>query len=1549
MTQEYSAFWKAWWNSSWTKRQPLTVTNNTATELTDYQIQIDVEYDSDMQSDFDDLRFISSSDVELSYWIESKTDEVSAVVWVKVDSIPASDSTVVYMYYGNPSASSTSNGDNTFIFFDDFDGLAIDETKWTITNATGWSVSGGELKGTNTSGRLTSVSTYSEGITLEISHRYVTRPSGGYMVGGFWLTTSNSFGYLSHSTDNYRNNGSWVAIGTPAPGSTNLFTQINVKTTALVDLYVSNYDTAEVYKSYPNISNNVASEPIVLGYRYDNSNGNQGYEAYWDWIRIRSYAATEPSITTTAEETPTSVPYSPTDNSLGIIEYDPDKYNGQTVYLDAVASLDGVNYTRVRSNLLTLPDSAKDYTVRVRPGDGTLSPTIQLYNITDGIQAGTVSIGSSSDLSIYVKSARLIIPQSHPSAITETQGQIEVGNTQTSTSPTYAPLDDKKIYNYDSSAFEPAPDTHFEAGLKSVVTDMVIEQQINIVNQLYSATGTAHQPTDNSLGIIRWDGSKYPGATVYFEAVISRNSSRMYAQLYTTAGGYVTNSQVTIDSGGWHRLRSGPINLENGVEYTARVSNINNGNTTTIRAARLIIIQSDETKITDTQAQIEVGHNEATTETSYTPLTHKKIYHYDASKFSATPTAYFEASLKGGGQPTIEQQINIVNQLYSATGTAHQPTDNSLGIIRWDGSKYPGATVYFEAVISRNSSRMYAQLYTTAGGYVTNSQVTIDSGGWHRLRSGPINLENGVEYTARVSNINNGNTTTIRAARLIIIQSDETKITDTQAQIEVGHNEATTETSYTPLTHKKIYHYDASKFSATPTAYFEASLKGGGQPTIEQQINIVNQLYSATGTAHQPTDNSLGIIRWDGSKYPGATVYFEAVISRNSSRMYAQLYTTAGGYVTNSQVTIDSGGWHRLRSGPINLENGVEYTARVSNINIGNTTTIRAARLIIIQSDETKITDTQAQIEVGHNEATTETSYTPLTHKKIYHYDASKFSATPSAYFEATLSNDTAEATTSAALYKDGSSCTTQISGSEVSVTGTTWSLERSDAITLSTNTGYMVCIKASDGTAHITNAKIILDQSDVNGITDTEIIHQQVNRGVSTTSSSYVNQVFYNRFNPELESSQVSFAGGNFNYFFESTLKTSAGTGYAQLNYATSASEVTTTNTDYERVRSGDITSSLPSFPSTYNAVNLDTQIRNSASNTTTASSSWLVVQVTNLSTTGGATAYAELYNLTDGVAVTDSEVPRNVSTWGLERSGPITLTSGKEYVVRVKTDSSVDYPIYISNAKIILDQSDVNGITDTEIIHQQVNRGVSTTSSSYVNQVFYNRFNPELESSQVSFAGGNFNYFFESTLKTSAGTGYAQLNYATSASEVTTTNTDYERVRSGDITSSLPSFPSTYNAVNLDTQIRNSASNTTTASSSWLVVQVTNLSTTGGATAYAELYNLTDGVAVTDSEVPRNVSTWGLERSGPITLTSGKEYVVRVKTDSSVDYPIYISNAKIILDQSDVNGIRATEMVHQQVNHTSSSSSSSYVSQNFLNYYNPDSFRGGVFNYRL
>jgi len=126
-------FANTWWNTNWQYRRNITIDNTGNSDtLNNYQIAINITYDSDMQSDFDDIRFVDDT-TELNYWLQEKVDSEWAYFWVKIPSVPALDTKDIYIYYGNSSVSSKSNGDNTFLFFDDFLGNILNTTKWYMT------------------------------------------------------------------------------------------------------------------------------------------------------------------------------------------------------------------------------------------------------------------------------------------------------------------------------------------------------------------------------------------------------------------------------------------------------------------------------------------------------------------------------------------------------------------------------------------------------------------------------------------------------------------------------------------------------------------------------------------------------------------------------------------------------------------------------------------------------------------------------------------------------------------------------------------------------------------------------------------------------------------------------------------------------------------------------------------------------------------------------------------------------------------------------------------------------------------------------------------------------------------------------------------------------------------------------------------------------------------------------------------------------------------------------------------------------------------------
>lgn len=99
------------------------------------------------RADFGDLRFTDSDGVTLlDFWMETEVAGDYAVFWVKVPSIPSSpNNATIYVYYGKNDATTTSNGDRTFQFFDHFEGNSLNISKWWASSSIKYSVKDSQL------------------------------------------------------------------------------------------------------------------------------------------------------------------------------------------------------------------------------------------------------------------------------------------------------------------------------------------------------------------------------------------------------------------------------------------------------------------------------------------------------------------------------------------------------------------------------------------------------------------------------------------------------------------------------------------------------------------------------------------------------------------------------------------------------------------------------------------------------------------------------------------------------------------------------------------------------------------------------------------------------------------------------------------------------------------------------------------------------------------------------------------------------------------------------------------------------------------------------------------------------------------------------------------------------------------------------------------------------------------------------------------------------------------------------------------------------------
>jgi hypothetical protein len=293
-------------NASFTKLlyyREISVTNSPA--IANYQMKVSVTYDAHMKTDFGDIRFTGTDGTTAyDYWMEKKTDGTSAVFWVKV---PTASTTTFRMYYGNSSLTTTSNGTNTFDFFDDFSGTL---SKWTreITSGagvyprieSGYLVAGGGSTtapyGHTSLGSSATYSGFQDGI-VEFKHQHSTNGIGevafrGNYAGntgykGRWdARTGSEQVFLKPPYSGWANLGTavtkWITVGTWYQGK--LVVHGNV-----MDLYDD-----DNFKGTVTDTQYTSAGEIALQNHY-------GSYTNYDDVRVRKYSATEPTTSIGSE------------------------------------------------------------------------------------------------------------------------------------------------------------------------------------------------------------------------------------------------------------------------------------------------------------------------------------------------------------------------------------------------------------------------------------------------------------------------------------------------------------------------------------------------------------------------------------------------------------------------------------------------------------------------------------------------------------------------------------------------------------------------------------------------------------------------------------------------------------------------------------------------------------------------------------------------------------------------------------------------------------------------------------------------------------------------------------------------------------------------------------------------------------------------------------------------------------------------------------------------------------------------------------------------
>jgi PKD repeat protein len=299
---------------TWNYYTPVEVTNNVSSSLTNFQVKIIINTSSlissgKMNSSGNDIRFVDSTCKTMSYWIESGINTSNTVIWVKIPSLSGSAKKTIRMYYGNSTVSAGSNGDSTFLVFDDFDGSSLNTTKWTLkkTNSASLSVSSGKLNmsciyssSVPESVNIRSANSYSSPI---ISEGFVSTVSGYYPFIGI-LNSGSDYGYAMFYDSKYINPpGMYMGQCYPHSGGniagTKSYTSANP--TNVTGLWQYYWPSSNSEKGvWPGGSINGSTTGLSLSSSVNPVIGlifvSDATMAI-DWFRARKYAPTEPGST----------------------------------------------------------------------------------------------------------------------------------------------------------------------------------------------------------------------------------------------------------------------------------------------------------------------------------------------------------------------------------------------------------------------------------------------------------------------------------------------------------------------------------------------------------------------------------------------------------------------------------------------------------------------------------------------------------------------------------------------------------------------------------------------------------------------------------------------------------------------------------------------------------------------------------------------------------------------------------------------------------------------------------------------------------------------------------------------------------------------------------------------------------------------------------------------------------------------------------------------------------------------------------------------------
>lgn len=257
-------------------------------------------------------------------------------------------------------------------------------------------------------------------------------------------------------------------------------------------------------------------------------------------------------------------------------------------------------------------------------------------------------------------------------------------------------------------------------------------------------------------------------------------------------------------------------------------------------------------------------------------------------------------------------------------------------------------------------------------------------------------------------------------------------------------------------------------------------------------IDIVNKFYSTSSTSFVPTDKSIGVIEWDGSKYSGISeVYLEAVMRETGSclpnqshsiqfQLYDYTNTTAIGTTTSYDSATS---WKARRSSNIegSIPSGVAELGIQIKMSCGTAVELSGCRIVVVQT-ATATPKTRIYLPVGGSYTNIAgTTYNDKTDPKFFKYDADHYATIDAIYIGGTFRDANAGGT--ATLKVDNLTQTDELGNCQVSGTTYDWNKSGDVSANITDEETYVAYIKSSisrEGASTMQNAYIIIDLNPV-------------------------------------------------------------------------------------------------------------------------------------------------------------------------------------------------------------------------------------------------------------------------------------------------------------------------------------------------------------------------------------------------------------------------------------------------------------------------------------